>query len=206
MQSADALLSIYQTRGSKGLPLERVYRQLFNPELYLLAYGKIYRNQGAMTPGATQETVDGMNRSKGLAIIAAIWAFWQNRRWMHYIGAAGGLLAGTLLCHAEHLRRLLWISRGLSLGAFLGGAGVLLLIGPHFWPTIRTQLMPAGTATSWHRLQQVKRRARPAARDSPMLLQAACSSSWPTRTNTKWRGSTPTARSRRSCAGSSRAS
>ena len=28
----------------------------------------------------------------GLAIIAAIWAFWQNRRWMHYIAAAGGFL------------------------------------------------------------------------------------------------------------------
>ncbi len=41
-------------------------------ELYLLAYGKIYRNQGAMTPGATQETVDGMNRARGRAIIAAL--------------------------------------------------------------------------------------------------------------------------------------
>ena len=29
-----------------------LYRQLFNKELYLLAYGRIYANQGAMTPGA----------------------------------------------------------------------------------------------------------------------------------------------------------
>lgn len=61
MQNAKALLNIYRKRGSKGLPLERVYRHLFDPELYLQAYGKIYRNDGAMTKGATAETVDGMN-------------------------------------------------------------------------------------------------------------------------------------------------
>jgi hypothetical protein len=33
----------------------------------------------------------------GLAIIAAIWAFWQNRRWMHYIGAACGFLTVAAL-------------------------------------------------------------------------------------------------------------
>lgn len=33
----------------------------------------------------------------GLAIIAAIWAFWQNRRWMHYIGTAGGFLTVAAL-------------------------------------------------------------------------------------------------------------
>src|SRR5262249_937723 len=48
-------------RGSKGLHLERVYRHLFDPELFLQAYGKIYRNAGAMTKGATNETVDGMS-------------------------------------------------------------------------------------------------------------------------------------------------
>src|SRR6266849_6818255 len=72
MQSADALLSIYQTRGSKGLPLERVYRQLFNPELYLQAYGKIYRNCGAMTRGSTTETVDGMSLQKIHGIIGLL--------------------------------------------------------------------------------------------------------------------------------------
>ena len=60
MQRAEALLDIYQKRGAKRLPLERVYRHLFDPELFLRAYGKIYRNVGAMTTGATEETVDGM--------------------------------------------------------------------------------------------------------------------------------------------------
>src|SRR5437868_15306783 len=29
-----------------------------------MAYGRIYSNQGAMTPGATEETVDGMSKGK----------------------------------------------------------------------------------------------------------------------------------------------
>ena len=64
MQNADTILGVIRERGRKGLPLERVYRQLFNPELYLQAYGKIYRNAGAMTKGVTSETVDGMSLEK----------------------------------------------------------------------------------------------------------------------------------------------
>jgi group II intron reverse transcriptase/maturase len=61
MRSADTILNIHQDRGSKGLPLDRVYKHLFDPELFLRAYGKIYRNDGAMTKGSTAETVDGMD-------------------------------------------------------------------------------------------------------------------------------------------------
>jgi len=60
MQDADTILAVYQKRGAKGLPLENVYKHLLDPELYLRAYGKIYRNAGAMTKGTTRETVDGM--------------------------------------------------------------------------------------------------------------------------------------------------
>jgi len=63
------LLDIYRKRGERSLPLERVYRQLFNPELYLQAYGKIYRNVGAMTKGSTDETVDGMSLGRIQRII-----------------------------------------------------------------------------------------------------------------------------------------
>src|SRR6266852_5189509 len=42
-------------------PLTQLYRQMFNKELYLAAYGRIYSNQGAMTPGPSQETADGMS-------------------------------------------------------------------------------------------------------------------------------------------------
>ena len=72
MQSAATVLGIIRERGRRGLPLEEVYRQLFNPDLYLLAYGKIARNRGAMTPGATPETVDGMSLKKIQAIIETL--------------------------------------------------------------------------------------------------------------------------------------
>lgn len=69
MQTAKTLLSIIHERGKGGLPLERVYRHLFNRELYLMAYGRIYRNAGAMTRGSTDETVDGMSLVKIETII-----------------------------------------------------------------------------------------------------------------------------------------
>ena len=53
MQDAETVLGILRERGRKGLPCEELYRQLFNPQLYLLAYGRIYANQGAMTAGVS---------------------------------------------------------------------------------------------------------------------------------------------------------
>jgi len=72
MRQADIILDIHKERGSKGLPLERVYKHLLNPELYLRAYGKIYRNTGAMTKGTTAETVDGMSLQKIIGIIETL--------------------------------------------------------------------------------------------------------------------------------------
>lgn len=72
MRNAQTILGLIRERGRKGLPLERVYRLLFNRDLYLCAYGRIYRNAGAMTPGATEETVDGMALQKIDAIIDAL--------------------------------------------------------------------------------------------------------------------------------------
>jgi group II intron reverse transcriptase/maturase len=61
MQSADTVLGVLSDRGSRGLPLERLYRQLFNEQLFLMAYGRIYANGGAMTPGVDGATPDGMS-------------------------------------------------------------------------------------------------------------------------------------------------
>ena len=52
MQEAEVVLGVLRERGRKGLPLTQLYRQMFNKDLYLAAYGNIYSNQGAMTPGA----------------------------------------------------------------------------------------------------------------------------------------------------------
>jgi group II intron reverse transcriptase/maturase len=72
MQSAATVLGVLRERGKHRLPLEELYRQLFNPQLYLLAYGRIYSNKGAMTPGATEETADGMSMGKIGRIIDAM--------------------------------------------------------------------------------------------------------------------------------------
>ena len=72
MQNADTILKVLRDRGSKGLPLDRVYRLLFNPELYHRAYGKLAQNRGARTPGATDETIDAMSVRKINAIITLL--------------------------------------------------------------------------------------------------------------------------------------
>jgi group II intron reverse transcriptase/maturase len=72
MRTTETIEGLIRERGNKGEPLERVYRLLYNPELYLSAYGKIYKNKGATTPGVTEETVDGMSQDKIQAIIELI--------------------------------------------------------------------------------------------------------------------------------------
>src|SRR6266699_4156613 len=72
MQSAETVLGVLRERGRRGLPVNELYRQLFNPELYFLAYGNIYSNKGAMTPGPDGETADGMSRGKIGRIIDAM--------------------------------------------------------------------------------------------------------------------------------------
>jgi retron-type reverse transcriptase len=64
MRSAKTVLSIIRERGKQGLPLEDISRQRYNPNVYLIAYGRLYANKGAMTPGSTIETVDSMSMAK----------------------------------------------------------------------------------------------------------------------------------------------
>jgi group II intron reverse transcriptase/maturase len=72
MQNAETVLDVLRERGRRGLPCNELYRQLFNPQIYLLAYGRIYSNHGAMTPGADGETADGMSLAKIERIIDAL--------------------------------------------------------------------------------------------------------------------------------------
>jgi len=92
MQSAEAVLDVLRERGRRGLPVNELYRQLFNPQLYLLAYGRIYSNKGAMTPGPDAETADGMTLGKIGRIIDALrherYRFKPVRR--HYIPKKDG--------------------------------------------------------------------------------------------------------------------
>src|SRR5258708_37908225 len=79
MQDAATVLDVIGKRGARGLPVERLYRQMFNPQVYLMAYGKLYANKGAMTPGVSGETVDGMSLAKIGAVIGPLRA--ERYRW-----------------------------------------------------------------------------------------------------------------------------
>jgi group II intron reverse transcriptase/maturase len=77
MQDAATVLSIIRKRGEQGLPLNNLYRQLYNPQLYWQAYARLYSNEGALTPDTTGETVDGMSREKIDTMIDCI----RRERW-----------------------------------------------------------------------------------------------------------------------------
>ncbi len=72
MRRAEAALAIIRDRGTRRLPLERVHNLLYNPDLYLRAYARLYPNQGAMTKGSTTETVDGMSMAKIERVITSL--------------------------------------------------------------------------------------------------------------------------------------
>jgi group II intron reverse transcriptase/maturase len=72
MQNAETVLGVLRDRGKRGLSCNELYRQLFNPQLYLLAVGRLASNHGAMTPGADGETVDGTSLGKIGGIIDAL--------------------------------------------------------------------------------------------------------------------------------------
>lgn len=72
MRRAAILLNIIRERGKRGLPVNEIYRTLYQPDLYLLAYSKLYKNEGSMTQGVTTETVDGMSMDKIRNLIEAV--------------------------------------------------------------------------------------------------------------------------------------
>lgn len=74
MQSADTVLGVLSDRGRRGLSLERLHRQLFSEQLFLMAYGRIYANGGAMTPEVDGETPDGVSLGRIQGIIGLLQA------------------------------------------------------------------------------------------------------------------------------------
>ncbi len=62
MSATQPFLAIVHKLGSKGYELKQVYRRLQERELFLLAYGKLYANQGALTTGVDPtDSIDGMS-------------------------------------------------------------------------------------------------------------------------------------------------
>ena len=57
MRDAATVLAIIHERGRQGLPLEDIYRQLYNPSLYIRAYERLRRNHGGRPRPGAGETV-----------------------------------------------------------------------------------------------------------------------------------------------------
>ncbi|MCL2299580.1 MAG: reverse transcriptase domain-containing protein [Firmicutes bacterium] len=55
-----------------GYVYQRLYRNLYNPEFYLLAYRNIAASQGSMTAGADGMTLDGMSMERINKLIASL--------------------------------------------------------------------------------------------------------------------------------------
>ena len=74
MQRAEVVLSILSQKAiqNKEYVYDRLYRNLFNPDFYLLAYNNIYANEGNMTAGTDAETIDGFNINKVDALITTL--------------------------------------------------------------------------------------------------------------------------------------
>jgi hypothetical protein len=66
MRTAETVLGVIQERGRRRLPLENLYRPLYNRDLFLHAYGRLYRNAGALPPrrhdGNRRRDVTGQDR------------------------------------------------------------------------------------------------------------------------------------------------
>jgi group II intron reverse transcriptase/maturase len=69
MQTANHILQAIRKLGEERQPLTRIYRCLYSEDLFLAAYNKIGRNQGALTPGSGGDTADGMSLDRIRAII-----------------------------------------------------------------------------------------------------------------------------------------
>ena len=58
------LKNLREKSQEKSYQFERLYRNLYNPEFYLLAYKNIYANEGSMTKGTDGLDMDGMGMDR----------------------------------------------------------------------------------------------------------------------------------------------
>jgi len=68
----NVLKSLSEKATNKEYKFERLYRNLYNPEFYLLAYQNIAASQGSMTAGADKRTLDGMSMERIEKLIAKL--------------------------------------------------------------------------------------------------------------------------------------
>lgn len=68
----EVLKSLTEKSKDETYRFQRLYRNLYNPEFYWLAYKNIYANDGSMTAGADGTTIDGMGNERIEGIIMSL--------------------------------------------------------------------------------------------------------------------------------------
>ena len=68
----EVLKSLTEKSKDESYRFQRLYRNLYNPEFYWLAYKNIYANKGGMTAGADGTTIDGMSNERINGIITSL--------------------------------------------------------------------------------------------------------------------------------------
>lgn len=68
----NVLISLAKHSNLKDYKYERLYRLLYNEEIYLTAYQRIYANEGNMTKGTDNKTIDGMSLKRIENIIVSL--------------------------------------------------------------------------------------------------------------------------------------
>lgn len=68
----DVLNSLSDKSKNLEYRFQRLYRNLYNPDFYLLAYKNIYANGGSMTPGVNGITIDGMSSQRIAKLIESL--------------------------------------------------------------------------------------------------------------------------------------
>ncbi|MEZ3492038.1 MAG: group II intron reverse transcriptase/maturase [Lachnospiraceae bacterium] len=68
----EVLKSLTEKSKNETYRFQRLYRNLYNPEFYWLAYKNIYANDGSMTAGADGATIDGMSNERIEGIIISL--------------------------------------------------------------------------------------------------------------------------------------
>ncbi len=73
LRSPNDVLNSLQTKATiMDYQFKRLYRNLYNPNFYLIAYQNIYSNKGSMTKGIDGETMDGMGMERINRIIQTL--------------------------------------------------------------------------------------------------------------------------------------
>lgn len=68
----EVLSSLTEKSKNESYRFKRLYRNLYNPEFYWLAYKNIYANTGSMTAGSDGTTIDGMSNERIAGIIETL--------------------------------------------------------------------------------------------------------------------------------------